>query len=89
MNPQAREILLFAPDLLGESLIAELSSGEHPLSIRRSPDALKGHPDLVIWSLPSRSQPLLLDREILQLQQRWTPAPILLLLPTDFNGITS
>lgn len=85
MNPQAREILLFAPDLLGESLIAELSSGEPPLSIRRSPDALKGHPDLVIWSLPSRSQPLLLDREILQLQQRWTPAPILLLLPTDFN----
>ena len=85
MNPQAREILLFAPDLLGESLAAELSTGESPLSIRRSRDALKGHPDLVIWSLPSRSQPLLLDREILQLQQRWTPAPILLLLPADFN----
>ena len=85
MNPQAREILLFAPDLLGESLAAELSNGEPPLSIRRSRDALKGHPDLVIWSLPSRSQPLLLDREILQLQQRWTPAPILLLLPADFN----
>lgn len=85
MNPQAREILLFAPDLLGESLAAELSTGDPPLSIRRSSDALEGHPDLVIWSLPSRSQPLLLDREILQLQQRWTPAPTLLLLPADFN----
>ena len=85
MNVQAREILLFAPDLLGESLAAELSTAEHPLSIRRSSEALESHPDLVIWALPERSQPLLLDREILQLQQRWTPSPILLVLPSDFS----
>ena len=85
MNVQAREILLFAPDLLGESLAAELSTAEHPLSIRRSSEALESHPDLVIWALPGRSQSLLLDREILQLQQRWTPSPILLVLPSDFS----
>jgi len=83
---QDREILLFAPDLLGESLAAEIPTDERPLQVRLSADQLQGHPSLVIWSLPTEPQPLILQREILQLQQRWTPAPILLLLPADFRG---
>jgi hypothetical protein len=83
---QDREILLFAPDLLGESLAAEMPTDERPLQVRLSADQLQGHPSLVIWSLPTEPQPLILQREILQLQQRWTPAPILLLLPADFRG---
>ncbi|QNI55016.1 hypothetical protein SynBIOSE41_02516 [Synechococcus sp. BIOS-E4-1] len=85
MIDQDREILLFAPDLLGESLAAELSTDELTLRVRRSADQLQGHPSLVIWSLPSETQPLILKREILQLQQRWTPAPTLLLLPADYR----
>ena len=86
MTDQDREILLFAPDLLGESLAAEIPTDERPLQVRLSADQLQGHPSLVIWSLPTEPQPLILQREILQLQQRWTPAPILLLLPADFRG---
>jgi len=82
---QDREILLFAPDLLGESLAAEIPTEELPVRIRRSADQLQGHPSLVIWSLPTETQPLILEREILQLQQRWTPAPTLLLLPADYG----
>ncbi|QNI58338.1 hypothetical protein SynBIOSU31_01464 [Synechococcus sp. BIOS-U3-1] len=85
MIDQDREILLFAPDLLGESLAAEIATEELPLRVRRSADQLQGHPSLVIWSLPTETQPLIIQREILQLQQRWTPAPTLLLLPADYG----
>ena len=85
MIDQDREILLFAPDLLGESLAAEIPTEELPVRVRRSADQLQGHPSLVIWSLPTETQPLILEREILQLQQRWTPAPTLLLLPADYG----
>ena len=85
MIDQDREILLFAPDLLGESLAAEIPTEELPVRVRRSADQLQGHPSLVIWSLPAETQPLILEREILQLQQRWTPAPTLLLLPADYG----
>ena len=85
MIDQDKEILLFAPDLLGESLAAEIPTEELPVRIRRSADQLQGHPSLVIWSLPTETQPLILEREILQLQQRWTPAPTLLLLPADYG----
>ena len=86
MIDQDREILLFAPDLLGESLAAEIPTDELPVRVRRSADQLEGHPSLVIWSLPTETQPLILEREILQLQQRWTPAPTLLLLTADYGS---
>ena len=85
MIDQDREILLFAPDLLGESLAAELSSEGLSLQVRLAADQLRGNPALVVWSLPAEPQPLILEREILQLQQRWSPAPLLLLLPSDFR----
>ncbi|WP_114992731.1 DUF3685 domain-containing protein [Synechococcus sp. UW179A] len=85
MTDQDREILLFAPDLLGESLAAELSTEQLTVRVRRSADQLQGQPSLVIWSLPTETQSLILEREILQLQQRWAPAPMLLLLPADYR----
>tara|TARA_Y100001978_G_scaffold24121_1_gene20407 strand:+ start:106 stop:1722 length:1617 start_codon:yes stop_codon:yes gene_type:complete len=83
---QDKEILLFAPDLLGESLAAEIPNEDLLLQVRLSADQLKGHPALVVWSLTSEPQNQILQREILQLQQRWSPAPLLLLLPADFKG---
>ena len=85
MIDQDREILLFAPDLLGESLAAELPTEQLSFLVRRSADQLQRHPSLVIWSLPADLQAQSLEREILQLQQRWTPAPTLLLLPADYG----
>ena len=46
MIDQDREILLFAPDLLGESLAAEIPTNELPLQVRLSADQLLGHPSL-------------------------------------------
>ncbi len=85
MNDQVREILLFAPELLGQSLAAELPTETCPWKLSRSADDLTGHPALVIWSLPSNPSLVILQREILQLQQRWAPAPLLLVLPADFR----
>lgn len=85
MNDQVREILLFAPELLGESLAAELPTESCPWQLKRSADDLSGHPALVIWSLPSHPTLVIVQREILQLQQRWAPAPLLLVLPDDFR----
>ena len=86
MIDQDREILLFAPDLLGESLAAEIPNEDLRLQVRLATDQLKGHPALVVWSLMAEPEALILQREILQLQQRWSPAPLLLLLPADFRG---
>ena len=86
MIDQDREILLFAPDLLGESLAAEIPNEDLRLQVRLAADQLKGHPALVVWSLTAEPEALILQREILQLQQRWSPAPLLLLLPADFRG---
>ena len=86
MIDQDREILLFAPDLLGESLAAEIPNEDLRLRVRLAADQLKGHPALVVWSLTAEPEALILQREILQLQQRWSPAPLLLLLPADFRG---
>ena len=83
MNDQVREILLFAPELLGESLAAELPTESCPWRLKRSADDLSGHPALVIWSLPGDPTLVIVQREILQLQQRWAPAPLLLVLPAD------
>ncbi len=44
-------------------------------------DQLEGAPSLVIWSLPGHSEPAGLAIELAQLQERWQPAPLLLLLP--------
>lgn len=85
MNDQVREILLFAPELLGESLAAELPTENCPWQLKRSADELSGHPALVIWCLPSDPTMVIVQREILQLQQRWAPAPLLLVLPADFR----
>ncbi len=46
-----------------------------------SPDALEGAPGLVLWSLTATPEPATLLAEVQRLQERWQPAPLLLLLP--------
>ncbi|MFM7087859.1 MAG: DUF3685 domain-containing protein [Cyanobium sp.] len=43
--------------------------------------ALDRAPALVLWSLQGQPEPAALARELLLLQERWQPAPLLLLLP--------
>ena len=74
-------ILLLAPELLGESLALQLTTGRPDLEVSLRPEQVQGAPQLVIWSVDSLLSVRALQREVLQLQERWLPAPLLLLLP--------
>lgn len=76
-------ILLLAPELLGGSLALQLTSRRPDLDVILLPDQLRGKPDLVIWSVDSLVSLSALQQEVLHLQERWIPAPLLLLLPAS------
>ena len=83
MNATKAEILLLAPDLLGESLALQLTSEVPSWSIALRSDDLNRHPKLVIWSLDAAESIALLHQELIRLQEHWQPAPVLLLLPAS------
>ena len=83
MNAAKAEILLLAPDLLGESLALQLTSEVPSWSIALRSDDLNRHPKLVIWSLDAAESIALLHQELIRLQEHWQPAPVLLLLPAS------
>ena len=83
VNAAKTEILLLAPDLLGESLALQLTSEVPSWSIALRSDDLNRHPQLVIWSLDTAESIALLHQELIRLQEHWQPAPVLLLLPAS------
>ena len=87
MAPSAPvRILLLAPDLLGESLALQLTRRQSDWEVSLRPDALNGHPQIVIWSIDKLPSLSALQREVLLLQERWHPAPLLLLLPVNVEA---
>ena len=78
-------ILLLAPDLLGESLALQLTAADESLEVMLRAEQLAGHPALVIWSLDRVISLAAIEREARRLQERWQPAPLLLLLPADLS----
>ena len=78
-------ILLLAPDLLGESLALQLTAVDESLEVMLRAEQLAGHPALVIWSLDRVISLTAIEREARRLQERWQPAPLLLLLPADLS----
>ena len=78
-------ILLLAPTLLGESLALQLTSRDSELEVMLSPETLQGQPQLVIWSIQSITSFHAIQQEVLALKERWQPAPLLLLLPSDLQ----
>ena len=81
VNAAKPEILLLAPDLLGESLALQLTSLDSEILIRLKEDHLARHPGLVIWSLESVASMHQLQLELHKLQEFWQPTPVLVLLP--------
>jgi len=79
------ELLLLAPELLGESLALQLSQRFSDLEIRLKAEALRGSPCLVIWSIEPASTLDTIRRELRHLQERWQPAALLLLLPAHLQ----
>jgi len=81
VNAAKAEILLLAPDLLGESLALQLTSLDPEITVYCRQDQLQGHPGLVIWSLETVASLHQLQLELHKLQEFWQPAPVLVLLP--------
>ncbi|MFM7361711.1 MAG: DUF3685 domain-containing protein [Cyanobium sp.] len=77
-DPSAR-LLLFAEPLQREGLVHWLE--RDTWQVVREAGQLSGAPSLVIWSLAAPVEAAALVAELGQLQERWQPAPLLLLLP--------
>ena len=76
----ATQLLLFAEPLLCEGLGQLLSRADGGYQVASQADGLAGAPQLVIWHLGTTPSFDNLAREVTQLQQRWQPAPVLVLL---------
>ncbi len=88
MRPVARRpppptvpLLLFAEPLQLAGLRSWLEEAETGWRVISDPAVLEGPPKLVLWSLASHLEPATLEAELRLLQERWHPAPVLLLLP--------
>ena len=79
-------ILLLAPDLLGESLALQLTAAHQDWVVELHPESLSGTPVLVIWSIEQIASFASVQQELLSLQDRWQPAPVMLLLPAELSN---
>ncbi|MEB3354682.1 MAG: DUF3685 domain-containing protein [Cyanobacteriota bacterium] len=75
------QLLVFAEPLLREGLTRLLSAEPGSYQVAQTPDQLQGLPQLVIWLANNQDVRGRLAEELLRLQERWHPAPVLLLLP--------
>ncbi len=84
------QLLVFAEPLQRDGLLVWLATADGAWKPVATAEQLNGAPQLVLWSLTSTPEPAALAAELEQLQERWQPAPLLLLLPhghrypTDF-----
>ena len=85
MAKGSNEILLIAPNLLGETLARELATYESDLRVCLNRDELTKHPSLLIWSLDSFGIANTIFVELKKLEEEWNPSPILLLIPNKIN----
>ncbi len=81
----SKQILLIAPDLIGETLALQLTSSDNDLKVFLSQNDLTRHPSLIIWSIDSLDLESSTKSEIIRLKKIWQPAPILLLLPPKLS----
>ncbi|MEB3254891.1 MAG: DUF3685 domain-containing protein [Synechococcaceae cyanobacterium] len=79
-NPAAR-LLLFAEPLQREGMRQWLGEAPERWRLLSESEAETDSPQLVIWSLATAPDRAGLVHELQRLQERWQPAPLLLLLP--------
>jgi len=88
-KPVSSQLLLFAEPLLRDGLTRLLTAQAGLYTVAERPEQLQGLPQLVIWQASSGDlKGGRLAEELLRLQERWQPAPLLLLLPPahDLGG---
>ena len=85
MSERPTEILLFAPDLIGQSLAMQLTIANENIRFIRNQEELTNNPSLIIWFLESIEFPSAIEIELRKLEEYWHPSPVLLLLPSQLN----
>ncbi len=85
----SNQILLLAPDLLGESLAFQLNNADQKLKVFLNSEKLTEHPCLVIWSIENVEVPNTIALELKRLQDHWDPAPVLAILPAQISLSTN
>ena len=76
-----KQILILAPDLLGETLSIQIANANPKLKVVLNKQELSHHPSLVIWSIDNTELPNSINIELNRLKERWSPSPILIILP--------
>ena len=79
-------MLLLAPEPFGESLALQLTSRMPSWDVVMKAEQLDGSPKMVIWSIDALLSLPALQQEVRRLQERWQPAPLLLLLPESLSA---
>lgn len=77
----SKQILLIAPDLLGETLSLQLTAKNKSIEVFLRQKYLTRHPSLVIWSIDSLELETTTRNEIKRIKEKWNPSPVLILLP--------
>ena len=68
-----KQVLLIAPELLGESLSMQLNAEESDYEIVLNKEKLTKQPSLVIWSIESIEKQEILILELNRLKEKWKP----------------
>ena len=76
-----KQILILATDLLGETLSIQIANANPKLKVVLNKQELTHHPSLVIWSIDNTELPNSINIELNRLKERWSPSPILIILP--------
>ncbi len=81
----SKQILLLAPELLGESLANQIKLPGQKVDVLLHIKGLTQNPSLVIWYLENVEVPIAIQNELRKLQDHWYPSPVLLLLPGELS----
>ena len=81
----SNQLLLIAPDLLGETLSLQLTARNKSIEVFLRQKYLTRHPSLVIWSIDSLELESTARNEIKRIKEKWNPSPVLLLLPQNIK----
>jgi hypothetical protein len=85
IEERAKQILMIAPSLLGESLALQLTSQDDNLEIILDKKDINGLPRLILFCLEEVELSNSIKLEIHKLKERWDQSPVLIVIPKSIK----
>tara|TARA_Y200000002_G_scaffold79932_1_gene62994 strand:+ start:2584 stop:4209 length:1626 start_codon:yes stop_codon:yes gene_type:complete len=85
IEERAKQILMIAPSLLGESLALQLTSQDDNLEIILDKKDINGLPKLILFCLEEVELSNSIKLEIHKLKERWDQSPVLIVIPKSIK----